>query len=166
MVSCFDTSRTSQPDIQPTALAHHPPLQDILRTIRLDCTNQTDEKIVMYAFRFLEYRISTDVENTIDHLIALGLEPLDFQNDGSSINDSFIRAFFFTYMGPQYPWRDVFLSASENRALELHGVLVRDLVELEKRWRFIETATGHFGFDHYGPSQETESSCSKIRPCQ
>ena len=121
-----------------------PVLQQIVDMVRLDMATEIDESIIAYAFHLLEFLISTDPENMNQHFETLGIEALEFENDGAAFNRSFMKAFFPSYTGPLRPWRDEFLSPKPSRP-EVRQSVIYDLTLLQKRWRFFETAGGYLG---------------------
>lgn len=123
-----------------------PPLQRILRTVRLDPTDVVDESYVFFALHLLEFLMSADPEHIDQHLVALGLEPLgsDSYSDSDTWERSFIEAFFPDYSGPSHGWRDSFLNGAFQERPESAAVIF-DMTLLRKRWCFFETESGLVG---------------------
>jgi hypothetical protein len=119
-----------------------PPLQKILRTLRLDCTAAVDESYVFYAFHLLEFLMGADPDHADAHLEFLGIEPPGSDDSaGTAFDRSFIHAFFPGYSGPSHAWGRAFRKQQFQERSE-SSALIFDLTLLRKRWRFFQTAEG------------------------
>ncbi|KAB5554885.1 heterokaryon incompatibility protein-domain-containing protein [Coniochaeta sp. 2T2.1] len=121
-----------------------PPLQRILRTLRLDSTGTVDESYLFYAFHLLEFFIGLGGEDADRHLLALGLQPLISTSNSELFNKSFIEAFAPNYDGPAHNWHDRFADGAFGNQAE-RAAVVSDVTLIRKRWRFFETKGGLFG---------------------
>jgi hypothetical protein len=127
----------------PTYVTGIPPLQAILRVIRLDTTTAVDDELVFYAFSMLEFILATDKQNLETNLLDLGIK------SGDSFNSAFPQCVFPEFEAPRKDWWENFWSQTEQSRTEfrteLRFAVISDLTWLRKRWRFCETANGYFG---------------------
>ncbi|KAF2436947.1 HET-domain-containing protein [Tothia fuscella] len=120
-----------------------PPLQAILRAIRLDPTDLVNDESFYYAYALLEFILSVDIPNRDANLKALGL------GIGSDFNSGFPESFAPGASAPGKDWWGSMWGDADTARDEFHSELrftvISNLTWLRKRWRFCETNGGYFG---------------------
>jgi heterokaryon incompatibility protein (HET) len=120
-----------------------PPLQAILRAIKLDSTCEVNEGLVLYAYNMLQFFLAVDQLNLKTHLEELGI------GTGKEFDTNFPDCVFPDFKTSKGGWWKNFLAeptdSSNEYRTELRFTVISDLTWLRKRWRFCETTTGYFG---------------------
>jgi hypothetical protein len=127
----------------PTYVTGVPPLQAILRALKLDATDIVDEERVFYAYSMLEFILAVDIPNVEANLNDLGI------GTGENFNAAFPECVFPGFQTPKRAWWENFCSNTDEARAEfrpeLRFAVISNLTWLRKRWRFCETEAGYFG---------------------
>lgn len=126
----------------PTYAGGVPPLQAILRAIKLDSFSEPNADLLHYAYNMLQFILAVDPLHMETHLEELGL------GTGEEFNIKFPTSFFPEIQDPKTGWWQNFLKPpglTDDYRTDLQSMVISDLTWLRKRWRFCETTSGYFG---------------------
>ncbi|KAG0558621.1 hypothetical protein KC19_10G041500 [Ceratodon purpureus] len=127
----------------PTYKTGIPPLQALVRVLRVDKGTPTNDELIIYAFHLIRLLAWRDSENLDDHLSALGLAA------GEDWDDFFVNMIFPEYKGLDIAWWYYLWVNPEDYVSELRPDIQRSVLvkkfQVSRRWRLFETVGGYLG---------------------